>query len=85
MRNLRTVKLGLRAVADTPWLVLTRHGPILWGIRPGTRPGTSKEAAMTDLNATDDLFFTRTGMDPGRVQSTVSDALARLVPPIQPR
>ena len=30
---------------------------------------------MTDLNATDDLFFTRTGMDPGRVQSTVSDAL----------
>jgi len=31
---------------------------------------------MTDLTATDDLFFTRTGMDPDRVQRIVGDALA---------
>ena len=30
---------------------------------------------MTDLAATDDLFFTRTGMEPARVRRTVEDAL----------
>ena len=30
---------------------------------------------MTDLAATDDLFFTRAGLDRGRVQGIVEDAL----------
>ena len=44
---------------------------------------------MTDLAVTDDLFFTRTGMDRGRVEALVGEALARhgrrrAVPRIQP-
>ena len=31
---------------------------------------------MTDLAVTDDLFFERTGMDPGRVEAIVAEALA---------
>ena len=31
---------------------------------------------MTDLAVTDELFFERTGMEPGRVESIVADALA---------
>ena len=30
---------------------------------------------MTDLAATDELFFTHTGLDRGRVQSILDDAL----------
>src|SRR5258706_3794974 len=37
---------------------------------------TQREAQMTNLAVIDELFFERTGMDPGRVEGIVGEALA---------
>jgi TldD protein len=62
---------------------LPREDPLEPGAPPWHEPacatagsGPSMETSMTDLAHTDELFFTRTGMDRERVERLVADALS---------